>query len=355
MKNRILLFASLLLVIEGLHAQTTFIANNNPGAVTGVNIFTGATAAQDAIAATTDGDIVYLVPSGTNYGDLGSISNEITIYGIGLDPPQAAAVRSTVSKLRFNASNIRISGITFSATDALGFIASFGNTMIDNCSFGSISSASDVSNLVLQNNIMGLQDQTLNLTAGSTGVRISNNIIYGPIGGHFHAHGYLQNLTGAIIENNVFVGNITSSNQRAFRSVHNCSVKNNIFFAVRCETSQPGTFSNNTFEYNLSFDANNNSFPTTDGNTSINNLINMDPMFVNMPHGTSYSFSNDPSLQVGSPALTGSELGTEIGIFGGGTPLDLTFTSLPTIQSITLPSSISQGTNLPVNIKAEGN
>jgi hypothetical protein len=228
--------------------------------------------------------------------------------------------------------------------------------MIDNCSYGALSSGFNVSNLVLQNNIMGLLGQTpLNLTAGSTGVRISNNIVYGPIGGHFHAHGYFHNLTGAIIEYNVFIGNIAASNQRAFREVHNCSVKNNIFYSVRAETSQPGTFTNNTFEYNLSFDALVNSFPSADGNTSANNLVNMDPMFVNLPYSSSYNFSNDPTLQAGSPALTGSELGTEIGIFGGGTPLELTFTSLPTIQSVVVPSSISQGSDLPVNIKGKGN
>lgn len=354
MKENIILIVFTLLADVAL-SQTTYTANNNPGAVTGVNIFTGATAAQDAIAATVNGDIVYIVPSGTNYGDLGSISTEITIYGIGLDPNQAAAVRSTVTRVMINASNIRLSGLTFSAGDAIGFIASFGNIMIDNCSYGQLLSGFNVSNLVLQNNIMGVVNTTLNLTAGSTGVRISNNIVYGPIGGHFHAHGYFHNLTGAIIENNIFIGSITASNQRAFREVHNCSVKNNIFYAVRCETSQPGTFTNNTFEYNLSFDALANSFPSADGNTSTNNLVNVNPTFVNLPYGTSYSFSNDPSLQAGSPALTGSELGTEISVFGGGTPLELTFTSLPTIQSVVVPSSISQGSDLPINIKGNGN
>jgi len=354
MKKAIHIFLFTLLT-QWCIAQTTYTANNNPGAVTGVNIFTGATAAQDAIAATVNGDVVYIVPSGTNYGDLGSISTEITIYGIGLDPNQTAAVRSYVSKVRINASNVRLSGLTFLAGDAIDFIASFGNIMIDNCSYGQLLSGFNISNLVLQNNIMGLFNLTLNLTAGSSGVRISNNIIYGPQGGHFHAHGYLHNLTGAIIENNVFIGNITSSNQRAFREVHNCSIKNNIFYAVRAETSQPGTFTNNTFEYNLSFGANNNFFPSTNGNTSSNNLVNIDPMFVNVPYSTSYSFSYDPTLQAGSPALTGSESGAEVGIFGGGTPLDLTFTSLPTIQSVVVPSSISQGSDLPINIKGNGN
>ena len=44
-----------------LSAQTLYVANNNPGAASGINVFIGTAAIADAMAAASNGDIIYVV------------------------------------------------------------------------------------------------------------------------------------------------------------------------------------------------------------------------------------------------------------------------------------------------------
>lgn len=63
------------------NAQTLLVANNNPGAATGVNVYTGSTALQDALTAAASVapfDIIYVVPSSIAYGTI-TIDKGITI------------------------------------------------------------------------------------------------------------------------------------------------------------------------------------------------------------------------------------------------------------------------------------
>jgi len=68
------------MLTTSLQAQTTWIANNNPGASGGTNVFTGAAALTLATASASDGDIIYVVPSGISYDDL-----ERSFWGIDSD------------------------------------------------------------------------------------------------------------------------------------------------------------------------------------------------------------------------------------------------------------------------------
>ena len=83
---------SLILVLTvNLCFSQTRVANNNPGAATGTNVHVGATALQDAIAASSPGGLIYIVPSGINYGDA-TITQALTLFGIGIRPDSQSRV-----------------------------------------------------------------------------------------------------------------------------------------------------------------------------------------------------------------------------------------------------------------------
>jgi hypothetical protein len=44
-----------------------------------------------------------------------------------------------------------------------------------------------------------------------------------------------------------------------------------------------------------------------------------------------------------------------MGVFGGGAPMSIQGTLIPTIQSITVPAIVVKGDSLAVQIKAKGN
>ena len=99
--------------INWLSAQTLFVANNKPGAATGVNVLVGPTALQDAINAastTAPYDVIYVVPGSVSYNNI-TIDRGLTIYGIGLRPAKDVGAKSRVNQVFIESSNVRISGL----------------------------------------------------------------------------------------------------------------------------------------------------------------------------------------------------------------------------------------------------
>ena len=117
------------------------------------------------------------------------------------------------------------------------------------------------------------------------------------------------------------------------------------------------SWSNNNFDYNLSFGATSMTFPNLDGNgnTASNNLEDVDPMFENLPLASTHVLTYDPNLKVGSMAIGAGEGGIDMGVFGGGTPFSLSGSTTPIVQSLSVPGNVLQGNDLPVQIKAIGN
>ena len=358
MKTAIMLY--LLPVLTHLSfAQTTFIANNNPGAVTGVNIFTGATAFNDALAAASDGDIIYIVPSGTNYGDI-ALSKELTLYGGGYNPDNQTGLKSLIRSIQISASNTRISGIRLTDTPwdgvALRINASIINTTIDKCIFNRFeATGAGIANIIIQNCII-LQGssnygaQMFIMNSAIPNIRFSNNIVFST---QNTSWGILYGFNGAIIQNNLFIASSSGTLQRIFGRVTNSQIKNNIFFGITPKSAS--TFTGNSIDYNLTFNSSDNDFTTTNNTIGANNLINEDPLFVNVSYGQSWSFNYDATFQAASLAIGAGDDNTDICLYGGGTPYDDNGTPLPSVQSITLPSMISQGSDLPINIKGKGN
>ncbi|MGE0588314.1 MAG: hypothetical protein AB7O48_07040 [Cyclobacteriaceae bacterium] len=363
MKNQIAVFALLIIFSAELQAQTIYTADNNPGAIGGVNTFTGPTALTDAITAAAAGDIIHVTRSATDYGPA-TISKQLSLFGIGLNPDTDGTTRSIVNTLTVDnpaASGTRISGLHINTVLEIGGVAgNLNNLLIENSHIRQIkhlSGTTTLTNIMIRNNVVGSffttnEEKILLIDGTTSNVVIANNVLYTT----FNASG-----TGGVIsvgnassvENNLFIGNGVAQTY-SFRNFVGNSVKNNIFYRLRPQGI--GTFANNTFENNLSYNTGNDVFVTTNGNTSSNNIEGQDPLIANVGavNGISYP-TFDPTLGTGSPAIGSGEGGTDMGVLGGAAPMKLNGTLIPLIQSITLPSIILKGTDLPVQIQATGN
>lgn len=341
MKKILCMIACLLTGLSGF-AQTIFTANSNPGAVGGTNVFTGATAIVNAVNAAATGDIIYIVPSSVIYSSP-NLTKSVSLIGGGFNPDQPGANVVTIDFVVVNSGNTRLSGIVI--REYIHFPVSVSNIMIDKCRFKSVTvqAGQAVANVIIQNCILGENGSgaILFLQSTSSNIKISNNIIYATFSGTIAA------LNAAVIENNVFVGSGS-----AFNTVANCDIKNNIFYGV---TPAGSSNTNNDQRNNLSYNTSDNLFPSANGNTSTNNITGQNPLFVNLPFAAPFTFSYDVHLQAGSPAIGTGLGGTDMGLFGGTNPYDVYGTSLPTVQSIVAPNTVTQGTNMNVRIQATGN
>ncbi len=360
-------WTTLLLFLSGITgnqaiAQTIRIANNNPGATPGTNVHTGETAFQDAIDASVSGDIIHVVPSSVDYGD-GIVTNKsLTILGIGLNSQKHIGQRSMVGDISLNetgSSGTRISGLHMTrlllANSSASPTYTVSNVLLENCQVRTVigpSFSNTVANLIVRNCIFNSSNVTSDPQAfellTTSGVIITNNIIQGGC----CVNGAIAG-DGLVVENNLFYYNNTGF---VFQGVHNSTIRNNIFYGT--SPSLDGFANNgNVTSHNLVFSTGDTNFTDgTDGNTDGGGNISGDPLLANLPTGSGdWNYSYDITLQTGSPALlTGSD-GTDIGPSGGATPFDPEGTFLPLVQEINMPSIVTKGTDLEVNIKAKGN
>ena len=365
MKKTIFILIALYGIATSGNSQNLLVANNNPGAASGVNTFVGATALQDAVAAAVAGDIIYVVPSSVIYAGTTIIDKGLTIFGIGFRADKDIGLKSQVNQFDINASDVRISGIVCTGTFLLGWTlnsVTISNITIENCRVGRLRMSSsnnvDISNMIVRNNIItgyGGTYDTRDLEFYTTsGVTVTNNLIITacctPTG---------VRATGVVFDNNIFAYNGTTGNSgNTFTEVDGCIFSYNIFYGSW--QTVPNNSTINKFNYNLSFGNADNTFTQigdANGNTGTGNIAGGDPMFVNFPLTTANTWSDgfDLSLMAGSAADNIDGIGGVAGVTGGATPWDRNGTLLPTIQSINLPSTITVGSDLPITIKAKGN
>lgn len=343
-KNVLFGLVCLLPVLTGF-SQTIYIANNNPGATGGTHVFTGGNSIGDALNAASDGDIIYVVPSISDYFFDVSVTKSVTITGGGFNPDRPGSPVSRITGTIYVAhDNVRLSGLVVSR---VGFNGTLSNIIIDKCRLSTltVNSGSTIPGAIIENCILG---EDLQLASplidfqNSGSVTVSNNIIYN--------QGYaIRGLYASTIENNVFLGQFPGP---SFTSVDNCGIRNNIFY--NGSPSTDASFTNSYLENNLAFNAQSWAFSVDNGNTSINNILG-DPLFKNIQFGTSFSFAYDLTLMQGSPAIGSGLGGTDMGIFGGDNPFDIYGTSLPIVRTVMAPNKVAQGTDLKVRIQAKGN
>lgn len=355
--KRVSILALLVITVTVATAQTLIVANNNPGAAGGTNVFTGSTALQDAIAAasnTAPFDIIYVVPSNVAYGQI-TIDRGLTIFGIGTRPDKDLSAKSQVGPIYINASDVRVSGIIGPNNGGIfiGWSVSditYSRITIENSRFRELRQTNVASvmldqvlvrnNIVFNNGWGGVEFYV------SSNVNVTNNIIYC----NRSSGSFLGNTVN--VANNLFIGN-GNSDQRAIFEAVDCLFDHNIFYGTHVNLTSAST--GNVWDDNMSFGSTDDVFDVgLYANTSNSpNIESTDPLFVNMPINDSWSDNYDITLQTGSPALNIN--GTDIGPSGGAVPYDPEGNLLPLIQTISLPTIISVGADLPVTIKAKGN
>lgn len=370
MKKPPLILTFFILVVFA-HAQTIHIVDNRPSAPTGPHIFTTAT---DAIAASSPGDVIHMIPSSVDHSSFTISIDSLTIYGIGFNPNKEQPNTSSVPIITIATGTVgtRISGM--SATDI--FIGdgdgSISNIFIENCLVDRISVTSNgftggkiVSNVVIRNCVLGLSESSANgaidLLVDETSpnsVLISNNIIMGSSTNTSGGYGSV-NTYNAIIKNNLFLGNDASD--FAFGTIQTSTISNNIFYGRAPITDAlTGEITSSTFNNNLTFGVSTNTLISDqigfNGVTGTGNieLPTTDP-HPNVTLQDDWDFAFDPTLDGASAAVGGGDDATDIGITGSTLPFSTTGTPLPIITVLRFPEVITEGTNLDATIEAEGN
>ena len=357
---KFLLAACLLVAWMQVTCQVLSV-DNNPTPMGGAY-----TTLQSAYDAAVSGDTLYIIPSSTSYGDL-NIAKPITIFGGGFYPDTDTKYTSEVGALNINAgaSNLLLSGLKIGdlrlAYEAVTF--SLNTIRVTHCNIDQVGVAESGSNirsidsLVFINNVFGNTGGG-NITGGyvdlvKSGNDVSktyfyNNIFVGSTG----TAGTVSADT-AYFYNNLFFGQSATGGSTAFAETNSNIFRNNIFFGRA--PSATTTLTNNTFNFNLSSDSTFSAIIGVSGNSGGSNFNYTDPAFVQVITGTTYDFTFDLSIAVGSPAKDSGSDGTDLGPAGGLYPFDPTGTPLPVITGVTLPSIVVQGNDISISISGKGN
>ena len=343
MKKDFSLLAIVLLQLICFNASAkVWRVNNNAGASADFSAFDAAVYS----ALVVNGDTLYIEGSTTSYYDA-SISKQLTIIGTGyfLDPADvnypanvglqynkySSVIRSI--NLLTGSSGCKFIGIVFSGGTIYGDNA-WNNITFEKCEIAESFYVPNASNSGLTIRKCFVLS-TLNCSSGSlTDFTCENNIFTG-----FYASPYLANLSGS---NNIFRNNsFASSGIGTVTTIANCYVANNIFAQ---NNNTPVNFTNCNIKNNL-FQQNQTLPPS-----AVNNLINVDMSTVYVG-GTTGSLDSRMVLKAGSPAIAagvtvGAVVTPDCGAFGATDPYKLSgIPAIPTIYSLTAPTSIPSGTN----------
>lgn len=335
-----LVIATLQLMYLGANAKVWRV-NNNLGA--SANFTTLDAAVNDA--SVVNGDTLYVEGSATSYYDA-TIAKQLTIIGTGyfLDPTdvnypantglqyitKSSSIRSI--NLVVGSSGTKFVGILFAGGSINGSV--FNNITLEKCEIAENIYVPNAANsgLTIRKCIIL---STITCNSGTlTNFTCENNIFT-----EFWASPNLPNLSGS---NNIFRNNsFSSSGVGNTMTIANCYVANNIFAN---NNNSPVSFTNCNIKNNL-FKQNQTLPPS-----AVNNLIIVDMSTVYVG-GTTGSVDSRLMLKAGSPAIAagvtvGAVVSPDCGAFGATDPYKLSgIPAIPTIYSITAPTSIPSGTN----------
>lgn len=307
-------------------AQDILVVNNRVATST-ENTFNDL---QDAINSATEGDIIHVIPSASPYGSA-LINKSITIYGIGVNH-QIHERRSIVGNIQLNATNGRLKDISISGLvfDNLEIIGPAENVQIKQNELKRIyqSDGSQKDVYIIQNVLTSFSFADEDLQ----NVVVANNVFNIPFNG---TNTFSSTSEGPLlIYNNLYVTNSSSASSfnPAFKNLNASVVQGNIFYNV---SPNPSQVTNTLFSNNLSFLSSNPEFPpSTNGNESINNVINQDPRFVNLPPRTFWAFTLQLDFQEDSPALNSGMNGEPLGPANGYYPWNPESSPLPYIDDL---------------------
>lgn len=322
---------------------------------------------QDALDAADPGDIIYIQPTATNYGN-GIIDKPITI--VGRSHSEANRI-STADDLTIRTSGVIIKGINFDIlnTSSAGLITQPPYTglrlydcKVNTVRIGSASSSSPafyIDDVEVQGCIIFNFDQR----GDSRNILVGNNIIRGSF--------TVRAPETVVIANNIFRsgnGDIVLQNSSSTAT----AIFYNNMFKTNASTDKTITLSSGDFNISNSltynYGAGNLTFVTSGTATFLenNSLLNTDPLFVDVDSSVPTSFAgssiynpmtrmDDLTLQAGSPALTGGGNGGEIGLFNSGFNFDYIGNprDVPTLDIINYDAAVPKNGTINVTIKAK--
>ncbi|QAA80459.1 hypothetical protein EI546_01375 [Aequorivita sp. H23M31] len=265
------LFLAIGLTTAITKGQAILTVDNSPGSVAA---YSNLQTAHDAASA---GDIIYVQPSGTGYGNL-TISKAITIVGASHSEPTNISQIGTIS---ITASDIILKGLSISSISTIGGgTVPYENIEIFENKIGSISIGNGVDqtidNIVIQGNQINFIGQYNN----AANVLITNNII---------ASITISNAATIVVSNNIFRSVYSNDINIYNYGLGTANLSNNMFiFSYPYGNTSvnlsggPFQLSNNLF-YNYY-----SSYPVSlAGNYSeTESFFNTDPQFVNVDYAT---------------------------------------------------------------------
>lgn len=309
---------------------------------------------EDAVTASTNGDIIYL-PGGsfTPVGNELSIDKNIDIIGVGHYPDSTLATGQTILngsvRIKTGADGGSLQGIYI--TGSVFFGSDAANQVINGYS---ISRCFVSSNLCLAYNLSSLNPTTQNINisenvlvghvlfANATNLNISKNVF----------QSYVAKTTSqALFSNNVFLIHATGGclSTPTFHDINGSIFNNNIVTNAGCSGIYTGTFTGNSFNHNI-FSAG-PTFPFA-GNPGTGNIINQSlaTIFVNQPTPV-FDYTYDLHLVSPSPGENAGTDGTDIGLYGTSFPYKAgAVPSNPHVSGkVIAPQTNSQG-ELNINI-----
>lgn len=355
------------LITFSLGAQTIITIDNNPGSNTTYQNL------QDAHDNANPGDIIYVQPSSTSYGNL-TLDKALTIVGRSHSEPGKI---SSIGSINLRASNVTLKGLSISQLSSnfngAPIPPPYSNLNIFECELNSTIQLGTSTNQAASSNIDDIAVRgcvfqgNLYVYTDATDVLLSNNIFTNsqPF--------FVYNAATTVIANNIFRYWSNTINLYNYAPSTTLLLFNNMFIftwlsgndaSIAFQTGDFNLTNNLTYHYgggNVNFSLSGGSF--LDSFT----LANTDPLFTNVDTSVSQSFADNSSynptvrvaddltLQAGSPALTGGGGGSEIGLFNNGYNYQMLGNpnGVPTLDVISYDGAIEAGGNINVTINAE--
>ena len=333
MKNKICLSVLLVaFIICNTQAQTVRRVSNAVGA--------GApyTTIQAALTAASNGDIILVEGSPTNYAGAISITKQVTIQGPGYLLDQNTGMQANL----YDA--VAVATISFDAGSAGSIIRGMKTSSID----------INTSNITVSNNYIA--GGSVDMNTGSNNIVISGNYLLNAIIRSF------SNMTSLLIANNYAGGGISFSLSLTTLAVvsnniiaaggtnfylQNSTIVNNIFLTAGTAI---GETLNSTIQNNVFVSASQTGADATNvfGATASS-------LFVGLAGNTT---DTQWKLKAGSPAIGAGVGGTDCGMYEGNNPpykISGIFTGQPTINNFTTPGTMPANGTLNVKVSAKVN
>lgn len=298
---------------------------------------------QEAINSAQAGDVIYVQPSETDYGNI-LVDKPLTLIGYAHSDPDKQSIILDLT-LGQNASNVRVAGLQ---VDDL-FVTNaqpITNLILESNLFeGDLEFRNGgVNNLVVRGNI--IENMGGNIRSFFTNVIVSNNIFKGNNGLYVL---FNESIT---INNNIFLG----GGVRSETNTSTLDVQNSIFIAFLS-----GNFDYNrqglNFEHCLAYNAGPGTVTPLQG---INNLANLDPLFESsgqFPTGFE-ALEDDYRLQPTSPGIGAGIDGVDLGVYDGSNFRFSQFgftNGIPTVKIQSISTAVGPDQNLNVLIQATNN